>query len=266
MRKNADGQKPERIVRVDGAIPKKTVKKHRKLKYVTDKIITLAVITGIVSLILFIVVVPFYCNAREYGRRFGEATENIVGKAVGSYKGITEKIPEGREAGKKEGLSAKDINVEVVQIQSIGKLEVLEAKVALEDKLTIGDDYLGLFVYHGTAVFAVDLQEAKITDYDDKVEIDLALPEVDLNIDDSETEKIDEWQKHFYSGSADKGYQAEMNSRKIIENASKDKIINYNDIMEQAKDSAKKQVGYLVGAICGETKSVSVSFMQEEAD
>ena len=127
MRKNADGQKPEKIVRVDDTIPKKTVKKHRKLKYVTDKIITLAVITGIVSLILFIVVVPFYCNAREYGRRFGEATGNIVGKAVGSYKGIIEKIPEGREAGKKEGLSAKDINVEVVQIQSIGNLEVLDA-------------------------------------------------------------------------------------------------------------------------------------------
>lgn len=219
----------------------------------------------IFALILFLVVIPLYRNAEEIGRSAGQTAGNAAGKAIGSFEGITTEIPKGLKDGEAEGLSAKDITAEITnQIQEIGKLQVLKAGISMDDEQKVGSEFEAVYLYLAEAVFSVDLTEAAIDRTEDMITITLPPPVVELYIDDQKTEEIVLWQKNRFSGSTEKGLKAYVNSRGQIDKEAAEKINNYEMLRDMAEQSAKTQLGILVGAICGEEVTLNIQFEGEE--
>ena len=252
----------------ENALEAKVKRAHKDIKHL-GKIYVILIFLGILSigiiLVLSILIIPIWLNAKDVGSQAGEALGDVVGCAVGSFRGITEGIPQGMADGKEEGLSVKDSEVGIGnKIEKIGNLEILKAGVKLDNCIRIADNYLAIYVYKADAIFVVNLAQAEIVEeeWGDKITIILAEPSVEVYIDDVETNKITEWQKHFYSGKAAEGYEVHINARAEIEDKAPEEIANYGTLMELAKDSAKKQVTILAEAICGE-KEVNVIFANE---
>lgn len=213
----------------------------------------------VVFLVLILFVIPAYNNSQSIGNAFGTSVGEAVGTAIGSYNGITQDYWEGWDEGKEQGLSADD--TEVTDITSIirgtGKLQILVAKVALDVSHEVGDKYAAIYLLRGEAIFTVDLSGAQI-DNDMNI-VMIPQPEVHLDFDESEVEKIAEWQTCFFDGSTEDGYTAYMNSIEQSREHAKESIANYDELIAQAQEAAKKQVQMLVMNMTG--KSVSVSFL-----
>jgi len=210
-------------------------------------------------------IIPICKDAKSFGISTGDKSGKMVGNVIGSYDGVTKGIAEGSGDGKEEGLVAKDTNPKIKNsISEVGNLEVLEAGVKLENVNTLGDDYAALFFLKGVAVFSVNLNEAEINDKDD-LTIEILLPEVNVEIyiDERETEKLAEYQKHSWSGSAKDGFVEYMNTRDAVDNSAWDMMENYDALIEVAENSAKKQVEIIAKAAVGNTKDVIVNFKKE---
>lgn len=265
---NDKKMKSEEEQKEENALGAKMKRAHKAIKHF-GKMDIFPIVLGILSMVIIlalaILIIPIWLNAKEAGSRAGEALGGVVGCAVGSFQGITEGIPQGMADGKEEGLSVKDTEVEIGnKIEKIGNLEVLKAGVKLDNCIQIADNYLAIYVYKADAIFVVNLAQAEIVEEEqgNKVTIILAEPSVEVYINDAETNKITEWQKHFYSGKAADGYEVYINARTEMEHKAPEEIANYDTLMELAKDSAKKQVTILAEAICAE-KKVDVIFADE---
>ena len=263
--KRGKEQKEDNTLETKSKNRKRTLKDIEHFLNMNKFSIFLGALAMIIIFILAIGIIPFRLEAKEIGRTAGEALGGIVGCAVGSFQGITEGIPQGLADGKEEGLSVKDTEVDIGnKIESIGSLEVLKAGVKLDNCIRIADDYLAVYVYKADAIFTVNLAEADIVEKEqsNKIMIILEEPSVEIYIDDTQTSKITEWQKHFYSGTIAGGYEVYINARAEIEQKTPEEIANYDTLMEMAKDSAKKQISILAEAICKE-KEVDVIFIDE---
>ncbi|WP_300810193.1 DUF4230 domain-containing protein [uncultured Acetatifactor sp.] len=207
-----------------------------------------------------IVIVLFGMIAWNIGGTLGA----LAGTANGSYDGITEGLGKGYEAGREEGLSAKDTKVDIVsEIKAIGKLEVLMVESEIVDYFTVGDDFKGLFLHKGIATFSVDFSEIDIRSEDSIITIVLPNPEVEFRIDENESEKIAEWQKHSWSNNTEAGYTAYMNSMEQIKEKSAAEMEDYEDWERMARESAKKQVEILASSVSGEDIEVQINFREE---
>ena len=207
-----------------------------------------------------------FFNAREQGDLIGANTGKVTGWAVGSFRGVTEGIEKGTEAGKASGLSAEDTQVETIRkIEEIGRLEVLAAGAKLTNIHSIGTDYSAIYLMKGNAVFTVDLQKAdfRFEEEGKTLSITLPEPEMELYIDESATEKLAEYQKHFYTGSAKDGFTAYLNTTKNTVAEVRETMANYDELLTQAKESAVKQVTWLAQSARGEETAVTVRFMDE---
>lgn len=215
---------------------------------------------GIIIAAFFIVIGLFGMIAWDIGGTLGA----LAGTANGSYDGITEGLGKGYEAGREEGLSANDTKVDIVsEIKEIGKLEVLRVESEIVDSFGVGDDYKGLFLHKGIATFSVDFSKINIMREDSIITIVLPNPEVEFGIDESESEKMVEWQKYFWSNDTEAGYTAYMNSMEQIKEKSATEMENYEDLERLAKESAKKQVEILVSSVSGEEIEVQINFREE---
>ncbi len=202
-------------------------------------------------------------HASVIGEGVGEINGKIVGTAIGSARGITQGIESGAEDGEIKGLSAEDTIADVKgTMEAIGKLEVFSADVTLKYRIEIANVYKGLYRSSGDAVFIVDLSNAEISCSKDGADIYIRIPSpnVELYQDQSSTQKLVEMQKFSLSVSAEDGLNAYFNSFDKIKENSEESISNYESLSEIAKESAKKQVGQLVTALCGKSKSVRVEF------
>lgn len=208
---------------------------------------------------------PAYNNAKNLGISMGDKTGKIVGNVIGSFDGITTGLAKGSEDGKEEGLSAKDTKSEIKNsFSEVGNLEVLVAGVKLKDVNTLGDDYAALFLLKGVAIYSVNLKEVEINDVDSST-IEVLLPDinVEIYIDESGTEKLAEYQKHSWSGSAQDGFVEYMNTREAADKSVKETMENYDVLIEAAESSAKKQVGIIAKAATGNKKDIVVNFKKE---
>ncbi len=234
------------------------------------------IITNILSIVLMMAaftavfgyVVPAYNHAKEVGAGIGDKAGTLVGNVIGSYDGVTKGVTAGKEAGREEGESAKDINSVIDRFSQIGNLEVLEAGVKLKDVNTLGDDYAALFLLKGVATYSVDLKNAEINAIDaNTIEILLAPINVEIYIDESETEKLAEYQKHSWSKSAKDGFTEYMNTRTESDRSIKDTMMNYSALTEEAQNAAMKQIKGIAEAATGNRKKIMVSFREgEQAD
>lgn len=225
-------------------------------------------IAVIAAIALFGYIIPSYKNAENLGISVGDKMGTMVGKAVGSYNGITTGFTEGKKNGKKEGLSAKDTKSEIRNsFSEIGNLEVLEAGVKLEDVNTLGNDYAALYFSKGVAIYSINLQNVEIHDADtNKIEVLLPQIDVDVYIDEKETKKLAEYQKHSWTGNAKDGFLEYMNSRSIMDESIEKTMANYSLMMENAQNSAIKQVGNIAKAAVGNKKEVSVRFKEKQTN
>ena len=236
---------------------KKSVKMTKTILSIVFMIVT---ITGV-----FGYIIPAYNNAQNLGINMGDKTGKMVGNVIGSYNGITTGLMNGSEDGKEEALSAQDTESEIKSnFSEVGNLEVLEAGVKLKDVNTLGADYASLFLLKGVAIYSVNLKEAEINGGDSST-VEIYLPDIDVEvyIDESGTEKLAEYQKHSWSGSAKDGFVEYMNTREVTDKSVKDTLENYDALIEDAESSAKKQVGIIAKAATGNKKEVIVLFKRE---
>lgn len=205
-----------------------------------------------------------YFNANEIGSELGNSTGQLAGQAIGSFKGITEGIPAGRENGKQQGLSAEDTYIESINsLSQIGRLEVLVAGAKLTNVHSIGTDYSAIYLVKGNAVYSVDLAKAQIDFSPDHTQVDIRIPEpeMQLYIDEAGTEKLAEYQKHFYSGTAHDGFTAYLNTTINTVEEVRKTMANYDELLTQAKDSAIRQIRHLAASVCAQDVDIRVSFI-----
>lgn len=243
-------------------------KRNKKLNLKKQEIV-LYIIAAIIACI-----VPFAISSRvraqKIGSRLGEEAGYSAGKFAGSFEAFSD-YDKAYEEGKAEGgLSANDITEEVANsIKELEKLEVLAASVKLYDVHSAGregkNDYKALYLLKGEAVFTVDLSQAEIKKEGNTLYIQLPLPEAELTINQEEIEKIAEYQRKFFNGSAEEGFDAYLNSMKKIDTATEETIANYDSMMISAKESAKKQVAQLVSnvTVSQNGTNVEISFSGE---
>ena len=240
------------------------VSKRKSKKIITNILSISCVVVAVVG--VFCYALPAYNNAKNLGISVGDRTGTIVGNVIGSFDGITTGLAKGAEDGKEEGLSAKDTKSEIKNsFSEIGNLEVLEAGVKLNDVNTLGDDYAALFLLKGVAIYSVNLKDVEIIDIDSNtVEILLPAINVEIYIDESATEKLAEYQKHSWSGSAKDGFAEYMNTRAATDQSVKETMENYSNLTEAAQSSAIKQIEIIAKAATGNKKEVVVSFKEGE--
>lgn len=205
---------------------------------------TKLIILCVLALVL-IIAFPVVCN------RLGTGVGGAVGTAVGSFKAVTEDIPKGYAAGKAVGLSAEDTHAVIGNgVRRIGRLEVLAANTSLADFHKDGEKYAALYLVSADVVFSVDVTKARIL-FSEQNDIDLILPEPEaaVYIDQNKTDLVAQWQKNFFSGSTEDGMTAYLNSMTKIQQATAESLDGYDALLEQAKKSAEKQIGFLMKSI-----------------
>ena len=229
------------------------------------RILTKPPVLLVLALILAVGSGFYLYHSGEIGDSIGTGAGKMTGLAVGSYKGVATGLEQGAQAGKESGLNAEDMTMEISRtVKNVGNLEVLVANVEIPDYHEVGKKYAALYLFRGSAVFSVDLMQASVSKTPEgEVIIVLPEPTAVVNINDSETELLAEYQRKFFNGSADDGFQAYLNSLRLIDSISLEKVSNYPVLMDMAKASAKKQVDMLAGNVCVNCQKITVLFRTE---
>lgn len=217
----------------------------------------------VVLLFVLFLAVRMYVGAQKTGETVGSTIGTAVGGAIGSFKGITTGTQAGAEAGREEGLNAKDIKVIVADIKDglgeLGKLEILTATASFRDVLGIGNDYRAFFLLRGNVVFTVDMNQVEIQPVSGaEISILLPVPECTVAIDDTATEKVAEYQKDFFTGDTQAGYEAFLKFVNQRSDELEKSLDGYDALNRQAQNAAEQQVKLLAKSICGPDKTISV--------
>lgn len=207
-------------------------------------------------------------NAKSFGRNLGTTAGFAAGRLAGSLEGLTEGRKAGTEDGKAVGLSAEDTAAAISnQMQQVENLEVLAASVKLKDFHTVGKEedptYAALYLANGTAVFTVDLSQAQIRAENDVLHIVLPQPVGNLYIDESSVEKVADYQKKFFNGSAEDGFDAYLNTMIKIQEVTEETLSNYDTLISSAKQAAEHQITLLVKSVSTMPYSISIEFAEQ---
>lgn len=182
----------------------------------------------------------------------------LVGRATGSFEGMTAGIEDGKNAG----LSAEDTTTTIAnRIREMNNLEVLIASVSLTNFHSVGEDYASLYQTNAEVVFTVDMDQAQISNDEGVMKIVLPNPVCEIYTDYTSTEKLAEYQKHFYSGSVEAGVQEYLNSLVKGREVTRETLSNYDELEEAAKESAVQQIEALENyASVSSTYDVNITF------
>ena len=212
-------------------------------KWIIPTIVTVLLICSLVFMITQIV---SYANVKNHNGNIFEA------------------MIKGYDAGKNEGLSAKDTEqVMKNTIEEMGKLEVLVANVKIPEYHSVAKKYEAMYLFRGSAVFTVDLSKAKFNVDDSKVLVLIPKPTAEVKIDNKETERIKSRSALFFNGSTEEGLEAYLNTLKAIDQVSTDRISNFSELNEMAKEAAKSQLKEIIENISGNEKEITFSFIEE---
>lgn len=226
-------------------------------------LIILCVLMSIVLLYAF----NLRINAASLGESIGAGSGALVGKAIGSLEGMTTGRIEGTEDGKIVGLSAEDTEAEIAdQIKQIEKLEVLVASVKLSNFHTIGKEkspnYAALYLVNGNVVFTVDMSQAEIKLQENNLHIVLPKPVGSLYLDDSSIEKVAEYQKQFFNGSAEDGFDAYLNTMSKMQEATEETLDNYDVLIASARSAAENQVTLLAESVSTSCDNIIIEWTE----
>lgn len=218
-------------------------------------------ITGL-SLIALVSAICYFFSAENLGTKLGSRN----GTAMGSINGFIDGKSAGEADGKEAGLSAEDTTVDVKGFfegaGDMGVLQVLSASVDMSNVHSIGENYAALYHMIGKAVFTVDLNNAEVLTGDDSVFILIPVPEVKVEIDETQTKKIAEYQNVLFNGKTSEGYEAHVNSQKEVMSNLEETVTNYDTLMDMAKKSALSTVKELAENVSTEERKVIVNFKE----
>lgn len=200
------------------------------------------------------------------GKNLGSKTGGAVGTFTGSFDGVTVGLKEGTEAGRAEGLSANDTKADFKdKIYEVGKLEVLTAGVGIKNLHTVGEKYASIYVLKGNIIFSVDLTKAEFIEdsLQNTMTVKLPQPQAELTINEEETVKLAQRQNKVFDGSAKAGYEEYLNTMKKTQSEIEEVISNYDQLLEQARNSAKTQIGYIAKQASLSDREIIFEFMDE---
>lgn len=187
----------------------------------------------------------------------GSSSGESFGKIAGTVVGTVEAAKDAQNAyinGKEEGLSAEDTKAYITNsFENVGNLEVLASSVTLTNVNSVGEDYKALYLLKGDAIFSVDLSNTQFTidTNNNKVIVYAEKPVVDIYINDMQTQKLATYQKKRWTGTSEEGYIQYMNSMKNAESEIREKVADYDALVESAISAEKQQIQFLVQSICG---------------
>ena len=188
----------------------------------------------------------------------------FVGAGEHKDDNIFSAMVKGYDAGKKEGLSAKDTEQQIQNtVEGMGKLEVLVANVKIPEYHSVGKKFAAMYLFRGSAVFTVDLSETKIIVKNSDVQVLVPKPIAEVKIDNKETERIKSKSALFFNGSTEEGLEAYLNTLKAVDKVSTEQISNFPELNEMAKQAAKLQLNDIIENICGNDKNITFSFIEE---
>ncbi len=216
-----------------------------------------AVAVCAVLLIGGIVLVCLSVSGAEEMKEGVAAAAQGAGSAAGFFAGSVEGVPyylERYDQGKEKGLSAEDSHVTGLTRAQLGdgKLQVLAATVSLAVDNEVGKTYAALALLRGNIVFSVDLSRAEIGDGV------LTLPDVEMSfvIDHRQTEIIAEYQRSFFNGSTEDGYDEFLNSVRKIESEVEKYVENYDELRDEARQAAVEMVKTIADSVSGKKYDV----------
>lgn len=217
---------------------------------------------SVIGILVVIIVIGISIGAWSMGGTTGK----WIGSVLGGIDGVAN-YGENYEKGKAEGLSAKDTQVEIGNsIRDVANLEVMVASVKIDNYHTYGKEgsakYEALYLMNADAVFAVDLSYAETTldEENHSIHITLPQPNVEVYIDDSNKEKLYEYDAKFFDGSAKDGIIDYINSHSQLEEKTKNSIASDGNLMESARISAQTQIEELVKSINTDIKTVEIDW------
>lgn len=238
---------------------------------------TLLVSIIAVVIALFIGACIFFFDMKNISNDIGQGLGTVVGSFTGSLDGITEGYQEGEE----EGRSAKDTEVKIDDIKSMGVLEVLEVNFTEVDSFGIGGkkdkdgkyknyklyypDYARLFELQGSAVYTIDLAYADFKDdknSNDRVNVELPSIKVDTRIKYDTFKDVAEYPTNSSSGDTGGGAISFDNSLNELELKIKEAFRANETLKESAREAAIKQISSIVEALTNK-KVNNITFKQE---
>ena len=155
------------------------------------------------------------------------------------------------------------------------RLDVLTAQVNILEDVTIGDaespDYKRVYSQKGIVVYSIDL--SKVVPYTASnglkkiIFVPLSGLDATLYIDESTTEKLAEYQKGKFTGSAKDGFRAYLDTAKASFEEMERAIKDYSSLYSMAEKEAINQVRMLVEeTVIGDNISVEVFFSERRSD
>lgn len=233
-----------------------------KIKENPDRTIVAGLATAIVVAVILVFSLPMLKKAETVGGDLGKKAGAAAGYVSGVASADTAKA---EEEGKQEALTNPETDIRTIggmKLQETGKLDVLVAGIKLDNFHGVENKYAALYLIKADAIFSVDLSMADVKWGEDGswAKIIVPQPEVTVYFDESETEKIAEWQKNFFSGSADDGFQAYLSTMEEIEAAAPEDLVRKDTWMKSAREAAEQQIKLLAGSIYGADVAVTVEF------
>jgi len=234
------------------------VKEYKKSSKKTKDLVSVIVLCTL----LFIA--SFACiSTYSAVKKASEVVSTISGDVVGVMKGVIT-LPTSYGEGKIAGLSAEDTKAYIEnELKEVGELDVLVSGVKITNLHQIGNNYQGLYVSKGYAVFSIDISTIEVSNSESEVSITINEPKVQVYIDDESTKKIAEWQKHTWTGSSEDGYFAYLNSWEHSKQEIENSVDNYDSLLKDARQAGREEIESLVKSICGKEKSVNVQYKEE---
>lgn len=244
-----------------------------------DTIIVLVIL--IIFLTYLLSIVNLQLDATKNVSNFAaKGIGEFVGKAIGSTQAIID-LPETIESAKEEGISGEDVNTSLLidEIKNIGILEVLSTEVSIHQVYRYGGKsekiednnnkiqadnkttYAALYIWKANGIFTVDLSNLNISN--DSNTIMIKKPNLKLIYDPKGKEKLNEYGKPSFNVKDSDYLIGYLNSEKNAIQAAKEKIANYDLLVEESMESAEKTISFLINSLNEENVNYSYNWVGE---
>ena len=208
----------------------------------------ITVVLCVLAVCFFAMAVYVRIGSSKIANQLGDDLGTLTGKVIGSSAALLD----GKKAADEaiaDALSAKDTEAELAtKIREEQKLEVLVMGGSFVDEFEIGENYKVLLSMDYDAVFTVDLSTAEIKLSDDGLHILVDEPKLGFYPKDK-VDKIAEWNKEIFDGSAEKGIAAFIGYMNTLKEKAEEELNEDDSLMTAAKLSAEEQLEALAKAV-----------------
>ena len=239
------------------------------------------IVVFIIVFCLTVSMISFRARAKNMGNTLGEQTGTAVGRAMGSWSGMTKGWPKGIADAIVDENTIPDAKAEITgRFQEVGKLEVLAASGTYTHAIKVGKDeeviddedvikgdvadvyFAQLLSQEYSAVWTVDLNSVSVEEVDGVLKIEVDQPKVEFNTDGS-PDIIGEFEKYKNWGKSKQGAIVCVNAFNNLIEQAEEEFENDQNMMDSAKESAKKQIEQLVENVSISKPRTIIDFREE---